>query len=166
MTVQKLIQATQEIAEYRDEIIKKLMQYSVTDVLLFWGADKGLMQKQQELWSPLLEWARDEFGTKFKVTQKLDVPEENRSSGYRMALFLKKLSDKELACFYLAALNMRSVLLAAALIKGRINAEQAFQAAYLEELHQAESWGVEDEAEAKRQERHEELKEIEGFLKS
>ena len=74
-------------------------------------------------------------------------------------------SDKELAAFYLAALNMRSVLLAAALVKGRLNARQAFEASCLEELWQAEKWGVEEEAEKRRQSLKQELVEIEDFLK-
>ncbi len=166
MTIQKLQQATQEIATYREDIIKRLLKYGATDVLLFWGSDKDLIERQEKEWAPLLEWARDEFDAKFVKTHGLDVPEENAESGYRFKFFLEHLSDKELAAFYLAALNMRSVLLAAALVKGRINAAQAFQAAYLEELFQAEAWGSDEEAEAKREERQQELREIETFLKS
>ena len=166
MTIKKLQQATKEISGYRDDIIQRLLKYSATDMLLFWGSDKGLMQQQEQKWGPLLEWASKEFEGKFVKTYGLDVPEENKTSGYRLKLFLENLSDKELAAFYLAALNMRSVLLAAALVKGKINAEQAFQAAYLEELYQAEHWGNDQEAEQKRMERKQELQDIEKFLKS
>lgn len=83
-----------------------------------------------------------------------------------MKLFLESLSDKELVAFFKAALNMRSVLLAAALVKGRINAGEAFEAAYVEELWQSENWGVVEEAERKRGELRQELIDIEKFLKS
>ena len=165
MTLAKLTQAASEIAVYREDIIQRLLKYGATDVLLFWGADKELVRRQEQEWAPLLEWARNEFNAKLVKTHGLDVPEENKTPGYRFQNFLERLSDKELAAYYLAALNMRSVLLAAALIKGRINAEQAFRAAYLEELFQAEAWGSDAEAESKRKERLDELKEIEKFLK-
>ena len=61
---------------------------------------------------------------------------------------------------------MRSVLLAAALVKGRINAKEAFDAAFLEELWQNESWGVDEEAAKRREEMREELQQIEDFLKN
>lgn len=162
----KLEEAAAEIAQYREDIIERLVQYAATDMLLFWGADKDLIIRQEKEWGPLLEWAKEEFDAKFVICHDLNVPEENRKSGYRLKFFLERLSDKELAAFYLAALNMRSVLLAAALVKGRINAEQAYRAAYLEELWQAENWGMDDEAEGRRRERFEELREIEDFLKS
>lgn len=165
MTVNKLQQATEEISVYREDIINRLLKYAATDVLLFWGTDEKLIRRQEREWAPLLEWARDEFDAKLIKTHGLDVPEENMTSGYGFKNFLEHLSDRELAAYYLAALNMRSVLLAAALVKGRINAEQAFQAACLEELFQAEEWGRDEEAESKRRERLAELQEIEKFLK-
>lgn len=164
--ITKLKQISAEIAEHRDEVIDKLVQFSLTDMLLFWGQEKELIQRQEEHWAPLLLWAKQELDTKFMTTQGLDVPEENKTSGYRLKLFMESLSDKELTAFYAAALDMRSVLLAAALVKGRITAEQAYQAAFLEELWQAESWGVEEEAERRRQEIKAELQAIAEFLKS
>lgn len=164
--ITKLKQISAEIAEHRDEVIDKLVQFSLTDMLLFWGQEKELIQRQEEQWAPLLLWAKQELDTKFMTTQGLDVPEENKTSGYRLKLFMESLSDKELTAFYAAALDMRSVLLAAALVKGRITAEQAYQAAFLEELWQAENWGVEEEAEKRRQEIKTELQAITEFLKS
>lgn len=166
MTIKKLTQATQEIANYRNDIIERLMKYAATDMLLFWGSDKKLVEKQEKEWMPILAWARDEFDAKYKTTQGLDVSEENVKIGAKFEAFLHSLSDKQLAAFYMAALNMRSVLLASALVKGRITAKQAYGAAYLEELFQADTWGVDDEAEAKRLERKQELADIEKFLHS
>lgn len=165
MTIQKLQQAEKEIAAYREEIIQRLLQFSMTDMLLFWGADKELVKRQEQQWLPVLEWARDEFKAEFVKTHGLEVPEANKAAAIRLQNFMESLSDKELAAFYLAALNMRSVLLAAALIKGRLSAEQAYQAAYLEELFQAEKWGSDAEAAAKREERRQELLGIASFLK-
>lgn len=165
MTIKKLHQATQEIAAYRDDIIKRLLKYAETDMLLFWGTDENLFKRQEQEWTPVLSWARNEFGGQYKTTQSLEVQKENLDSGHGLKKFLDKLSDKQLAAFYLAALNMRSVLLASALVKGHINSEQAYKAAYLEELFQADLWGKDVEAEKMRNERKQELNDIELFLK-
>ena len=45
---------------------------------------------------------------------------------------------------------MRSVLLALALVKGKISANEAFELSELEELYQARKWGTEPVAEARR----------------
>lgn len=113
-----------------------------------------------------MKWAREELDAKFVTTQSLDVPEENRTSGYRLKQFMETLSDRELTAFYAAALKMRSVLLAAALVKGKINSEEAFRAAFLDELWQAETWGADEEAENRRQTIKNEICEIEKFLHS
>lgn len=162
---EKLQKLTEDIGEHRAEIIDKLVQFSLTDMLLFWGQEKDLIARQEEEWAPLLKWAQQELDAQMVTTHGLNVPEENKASGYKLKKFMEGLSDKELVAFYAAALNMRSVLLAAALVKGRINAEQAFKAAYLEELWQSENWGTDEDSEKRRGELKEELLQIEHFLR-
>lgn len=166
MMMENWKQAEEEVKKNRQEIIGKLLRFSMTDMLLFWGENKDLMERQQKLWGPILEWAQQSLEIRLKTTQGIDVPEQDQHTGDRMKLFLESLSDKELVAFFKVALNMRSVLLAAALVKGRINAGEAFEAAYVEELWQSENWGVVEEAERKRGELRQELIDIEKFLKS
>ncbi len=154
-----------EVGKQRQVIINKLVQFSLTDMLLFWGQNKDLILLQEQEWAPLLQWAGQKLNVKLKTTQSLDVPKENEEAGWRLRKILEGFSDKELVAFYAAALNMRSVLLAFALVKGKINAEEAFHAAFLEEIWQAENWGVEEEAEKRRQSLKKELQEIEKFLR-
>ncbi|MBP3346138.1 MAG: hypothetical protein J6L86_03790 [Alphaproteobacteria bacterium] len=153
-----------EIGKSRKEVIDRLVVFSQTDMLLFWGHEKDLIERQEKVWGPILQWANNEINVEFVKTQGLDVP-ENKASGEKLRDYLNSFSDKELAAFYVAALNMKSVLLAIALVKKRLSAEEAFNAAFLDELWQAESWGVEKEAEKRRSELKKELHEVEDFLK-
>lgn len=160
-----LEEVTKDIALHREEVIKGMVQLSLTDVLLFWGQQKELIERQKKAWEPILKWVNEILEAELKYTSSLDIPEQPKESGYRLQNFLEKLSDKELAGFYVAALNMKSVLLAAALVKGKVNSEEAFKAAFLEELWQNENWGVVDEAMKKREEMKQELVDVENFLK-
>lgn len=160
-----LKQAAADIAADREAIIERLVQFSTTDMLLFWGNEKALIERQSKVWQPIIKWVNDSMESHFKATQSLEV-KENEKDGAKVRKFLHSLSDKELAAFYAAALATRSVLLASALVKGKINAEQAFEAAYLEELWQAENWGSVEEAEKSRAERKKEIADIVAFLKS
>mgnify|MGYP001133532183 CR=1 FL=1 len=159
-----LNKAATEIGKSRKEVIDRLVVFSQTDMLLFWGHEKDLIERQEKVWGPILQWANNEINVEFVKTQGLDVP-ENKASGEKLKDYLNSFSDKELAAFYVAALNMKSVLLAIALVKKRLSADEAFNAAFLDELWQAESWGVEKEAEKRRIELKKELHEIEDFLK-
>ena len=62
----------------------------------------------------------------FKTSESLEVPMENNASLPRLQVFLEKLSDKELAAFYQTGKITKSVLLAAALVKKQITADDLF----------------------------------------
>lgn len=165
MTKVKLEQAVKEIQNHREDVIAKLVQFSKTDSLLFWDKEAKLYEKQEELWGPILKWAHHNLNAKYMTTDKMDVVEQKKNTLQGLQKFLETMSDKELAAFYLAAVNMKSELLAAALVRGFINAETAYNAAYLEEISQAERWGKDENAENKRQCLKKELIDIENFLK-
>lgn len=162
--IEDLQKMLKEIPEQRSLILDKLVEFSLTDMMLFWGQNKELVAQQEKIWGPLLQWVEQEFDTKLKTTQNLDVPEQDQKLAYRLNFELQKLSDRQLVAFYAMALRTRSVLLALAFVKGKINAQEAFQAAVLEEIWQAEKWGKDEEAESRRQTMRQELEEIQDFL--
>ncbi len=162
--IEDLQKMLKEIPEQRSLILDKLVEFSLTDMMLFWGQNKELVAQQEKIWGPLLQWVEQEFDTKLKTTQNLDVPEQDQKLAYRLNFELQKLSDRQLVAFYAMALRTRSVLLALAFVKGKINAQEAFQAAALEEIWQAEKWGKDEEAESRRQTMRQELEEIQDFL--
>ena len=162
--IEDLQKMLKEIPEQRSLILDKLVEFSLTDMMLFWGQNKELVAQQEKIWGPLLQWVEQEFDTKLKTTQNLDVPEQDQKLVYRLNFELQKLSDRQLVAFYAMAFRTRSVLLALAFVKGKINAQEAFQAAALEEIWQAEKWGKDEEAESRRQTMRQELEEIQDFL--
>lgn len=159
-----LDKAVKEIEQYREEIEKKLLEFARSDLLFFWGEKRDLYLKQKTEWQPIIYWIEESLKVKVNKTDKLDVP-DNEEMQKPLKNVFDKMSNKELACYYAAALNMKSVLLALALVKGRIDAETAGKLSYLEELWQNEIWGSDDEAVKRRKERCEELALIESYLK-
>lgn len=159
-----LDEAVKDVKLHREGIISRLVRFAETDLLLFWGTDKELVSRQEKVWSPIIRWANEVLQAEFEHTDTLDVPEGSKASAYSLKTFLESLSDKELAAFYSAALNMKSVLLAMAMIKGKMTAEEAFQAAFLDELWQNEKWGSDEEAVQRRGIIKNELSDVEAFL--
>lgn len=153
-----------EIEKHRDEVIEKLVQFSMTDTLMFWGNEKDLIEEQEQAWTPILKWCEKTLSTHIETTNTLNVPETTIESGYRVKNFLYSLSSQELTVFYKSALLMKSVMLAMAFTKKFITAEQAFKAAYLEEIWQNQSWGTTEETEKQREALKTELYELAEFL--
>lgn len=138
-----------DIRKNKDTIIERLVDFALNDVLLFWSADEKVQKRQAKEWAPIIFWVNKTINTKFKETLSLETIKENIDTSLRLKEYLYTLTDKELSGFYIAALNMRSVLLALALVKGKINATKAFELSELEELYQANNWGVDPVAQAR-----------------
>ena len=139
-----------DVHKNREALIERLVGFAVNDVLLFWSTDKKVHNEQEKKWTPIIAWANKTVKGSFKKTTGLEVLKENENMSLKFKEYLNKMTDKELSCFYVAALNMRSVLLALALIKGKISALEAFELSELEELYQARIWGSEPIAETRR----------------
>ena len=157
-------QAEKEIKEHRSEVIEKLVEFSFTDVILFWSANDDVKSMQTEKWLPVLKWLNNRFKITLKETNGLTPPPQNENNRAGFKEILEKMSLKTLTAYYLAAVRLKSPLLALALVEKKITASEAFELAYLEELYQSKSWGVDEEAEQGRQCVKNELLEIEEFL--
>ena len=166
MVAEDLKAALNDASLNKQEIIDKMCEFAQTDVVLFWNDNPELTERQNKYWFPVLHWIGHELHTELKTSTSLEVPNQEEKFGVALKRYLQTFSDKELIAFYKAALDMRSVILAAALVKGKITAEEAYQAAYLEEIWQAEKWGKIKDAEESRAKAKADLIEIEKFLQS
>ena len=148
----------------REHLTEQLMGFARADCLLYWSPSEKVFAEQEKLWFPILTWVGNILKIELKTTTGLDEPTENRQYGPAFRKIILELDDVQFAAFYVAASLMRSDILALALVKGRLSADDAFEAAFVEEIWQAKIWGIDEEAEKRRQAIHSELKEIEKFL--
>ena len=156
-----------DVVQHRKEIIERMVNFSLTDTLLFRNPDAvDLIEEERKVWDPIVDWAKEKMQADFKTSESLEVPVENNASLPRLQVFLESLSDKELVAFYEVSKITKSVLLAAAFVKGKVNADEAFKAAFLEEIWQADKWGHDEQADNRREIIKQELKDVEDFLKN
>ena len=163
MQKNELNSAMAELDNNREHMQKQLNTFADTDLLFFFSDKPELFVVQQQKWLPILEWAEDILKIKLNITQDLAVPDNSAIHQALSKVFLS-LNDREFCCWYAASLNLRSVLLGLAFVKRRITAKEAFNLAYLEELWQNERWGEDEQAVSFRQDKLDEMSEIESFL--
>ncbi|KAL5529106.1 hypothetical protein ACEPAG_5080 [Sanghuangporus baumii] len=130
----------------RDDVIAALLKYLDTDTICFYqDSPKILVKLQNAHWKPLLSWIRDEFGLDIRVQESLfssDQPEETKN---RLSEIVKTFDEWQLAGMERATYSTKSFIIALALVNGRIDVEEAAQAAHVEVNSQIEAWGeVED----------------------
>ena len=132
--------------------------YGESDLLCY-RADgpEELVARQTEQWQPLLDWAAERHGVDFAVTSGVVYVGQPETTLARLRAVVESLDP-----FALAALS-KMVSLSGSLVIGLAALERAFpvaqlwQAAELDDLFQAEQWGDDDEALARRAKRHDEF---------
>ncbi|HEY3778154.1 MAG TPA: ATP12 family protein [Rhizomicrobium sp.] len=157
--------AIDRLGQDRGKVIEHALGFGRSDALCYRAeAPEALAARQKEIWDPLLHWAFDSLGLRLAADAGIAYIEQPADAFLRMQELIAQLDDFTLAAFDAAATATGSFMLALALIKGHESAEKAFQAAQLEELYQAEVWGRDAEAEARRLRLREELMAIGRFM--
>jgi chaperone required for assembly of F1-ATPase len=133
----------------RNEAVAEIAGYAATDLVCFRAPHPpALAARQRAAWQPLIHWLAERYGAALAVTDSLTAPAQAADTLERIAAAVAAQSALRLAALQLATGALGSVVIALALAEGRLDAEAAFEAAHLDEIHQMEEWG--EDAEAKK----------------
>jgi chaperone required for assembly of F1-ATPase len=141
-------------AETRADIAK----YAGTDLLCYRAeSPQELVDAQAARWDPLLAWARSDLNMPLVATQGMMPVAQQADTLARAEAALTGLDAFRLAAMHTMTTLMGSVVLALAVLKGRLTAQEAWDAAHVDEDWQIRKWGEDAEAAARRQRRWEEM---------
>ncbi|KAH9857641.1 ATP12-domain-containing protein [Lenzites betulinus] len=130
----------------RNEVRAQLLKYFETDTI-FYHADAPvtLVKLQEEHWKPLLDWVQNTYGVEIQVSDSLLVPTQSSETIQKFEGVLNSLTPWEMAAMERATYASKSFIIGLALVKRRLDVDQAAQAAHVEVNSQIERWGeVED----------------------
>ncbi|MSP80190.1 MAG: ATPase [Rhodospirillales bacterium] len=113
-------------------------------------APADLVRRQEERWDPLLKWAAERFGARLAVGAGVMPIAQPMDAVAALETALAGLDIWTLAALGVAAVASESLVLALAVVEGRIGEEEAFSLAALDEVWQNERWGEDREAAARR----------------
>lgn len=130
---------------------RDIVRYGDTDLLSYRADEPAtLAERQAAEWQPLLDWFRDRYDVQMKVTAGIIAVAQPAELKPRLERVCAGLDAWQLTALHGATTNTGSVVLGLALLDGRLDADSAHRAALLDELHQAERWGEDAEAAARR----------------
>ncbi len=152
------------VAPRRAEVIAELVNYSGTDLLCYRAEHPAaLVSRQVALWDPLLGWAAERGISLMPTVGVLHVTQSSASlEAYRAAA--DALDAFQIAGLHNAVTLTGSAVIGLAMTLGRITAEEAFIAAYLDEHWQMELSGEDEEERARLELRRSELAETGRFM--
>lgn len=153
------------VQPFRHDVLAELRNYSETDLLCYRADDTpALAGRQAEQWNPVLEWAEERFAIQPQLAGGVMPVEQDAAMLDKLAAEAGRRDDFHFCALWLATKHTASLLLALAVLEGRIPAEQAFALSRLEETFQNEQWGEDDEARQKRESAAQDMVEIGRFL--
>lgn len=139
--------AIDKLGVQRAEVADMLAAYGATDLLCY-RAERplGLVTRQADLWDPLIDWAADDLQAPLAVTVGVVPVDQPQDSLSRLAVEVHALDPFRLAAFHDLVAISGSLVLALALVRGRLSPHEAWALSQLDESWQSEQWGLDEEA--------------------
>ncbi len=131
--------------------VDAIARYGESDLLCY-RADtpETLVRRQAEAWQPWLDWAAETFEAPLRVTAGIAPIRQHRGAIAALRRTVARFDPHGLAGLGVAVPALGSLVLGLALAAGRLEAEAAYALGALDELYQAELWGEDAEAGARR----------------
>ncbi len=132
--------------------IDAIARYGESDLLCFRAeAPESLVRRQEESWQPWLEWAAEAHGARLRVGIGVTPLRQHRDAIAVLREAVAGFDSLGLAALGLAVPATGSLVLGLALAAGRLDAAAAHTLGALDEIYQAELWGEDAAAAARRQ---------------
>jgi chaperone required for assembly of F1-ATPase len=157
--------AIDRIGPDRRAAVEQVLAFAKSDLVCYRapGPD-ALVRRQMETWDALVEWARDCFGAHLICAEGLGFVSQTPEALAAFERAIAAKNDFALAGLHAAAILTGSAVIALALAEERLSSDEAFAAAELDEIYQAEKWGKDEEALRHSRNKASELSEIASFL--
>ncbi|MBI5163851.1 MAG: ATPase [Magnetospirillum sp.] len=143
--------ALDRIGTERELVAEQLVRYGGTDLLCYRAeAPVALVRRQDAGWQPLLDWAEARFAARLTTTAGVMAVEQPEVALAALGRAIAGIDDWRMAALSVAAAASGSLVLALALVEGRLSAAEVFSLSQLDESFQIEQWGEDAEAVARR----------------
>ncbi len=133
-----------------DAVTEDIVKYLGSDLLFYRaGHPEALVAREAKLWDPLLFWAADALGAHFILSEGI-VHVRQPDSAIAAARAALPGDPWLIAALHVVTTMTGSALLALALMRGVLDADQVWAAAHVDEDWNVEKWGADEEVAARR----------------
>ena len=158
--------AIDRVAPQPMAVVEGLLAFAGTDLICYRAeSPEALVERQQQLWQPLLDWLEGRHGAVLAVHQGVLPRPQPADAIQRLGRHLANLDAFTLTALDNATRAAGSLVIGLAMIEGRLSADEAFALSQLDETFQIERWGEDGEAAARRRTIKDEFGLIHRFLR-
>ena len=144
--------AIDHLGPNRLQIVAETAAFGAHDLICYWasGDQPELLRRQREGWQPLLDWVARELGATLRVVQGVVPADQPPEALEIFEREVERYDDLRLMALTSITRGAGSLVLALAFAHGRLTADEIYQLSQLDETYQAELWGEDIEAAARR----------------
>lgn len=143
--------AIDRVAPERARIVAETAAYAGTDLVCYRAEGPSpLVRRQAEIWDPLIDWVRERFDVSLVTASGVMAIPQSEPGLAALGRVVEAQDDLRLTALSVATGAAGSLVVGLALLEGKLTPEEAAAAAQLDELYQAERWGVDKEAAIRR----------------
>jgi chaperone required for assembly of F1-ATPase len=143
--------AAERIAPDPGPTVAALARYGETDLLCYRAEDRRLADRQAAEWDPWLNWAAVSLDAPLRVTVGVMPVAQDPHALAALRRAVESHTAIEVAALGVAVPALGSLVLGLALAAGRLDADAATALGTLDERFQEEFWGLDAEAEIRRE---------------
>ena len=151
------------VAKTLDATAAEVAKFAETDLVCYRaGSPAPLVEAQSAMWDPILAFARESLGARFICAEGVMYVAQPESARLAVADAVGAVANGPAGALKLGALSVMttltgSVLIALAVARAHVTAEEAWAAAHVDEDCQARFWGADADAIARRQRRWQDM---------
>jgi len=143
--------AAERIAPAPEATIAAIAKYAETDLLCYLAEDDALAERQAAAWQPWFDWAARELGAELRATRGIMPIRQAEAALAALQAAIAALSPVQLSALGVLVPALGSAVLGLAVTRGALSSAEAHGLAVLDELFQEERWGLDWEAEERRE---------------
>lgn len=142
--------ALDRMKQTRGQVTGFLLGFGGSDVLCYRAdSPSDLAELQAKRWQPWLDWVAQEIEAPLAVTVGIVPLEQEAESLARLQRRIEAYDDWVVTALQSLAPCLGSLVLALAVVEGKLTAGEAFELSRLDETFQADRWGIDSEAKAR-----------------
>ena len=166
-TVRMAYTAIDRIPMTRDAVAEEVSRFGGSDVIChFAEAPADLLEAEQRAWTPWIDWARTRLGVDLEPVSGVTTKAQSPEVVSKLRSLAAANDDFHLAGLAFGAALYGSAVLAFAVRRGAIDAVTALETSWVDETFQASRWGIDEEAEARREALRGEAAMLQGWFEA
>lgn len=153
MPVMRLLNTAQDgVAADPQAVLEDILRFASSDLVCYRaGSPEALVERQNEAWDPVIDWARRHLGARLFLAEGVVHVEQPREAIGAIDVHLRSRAEPlRLAAVHVMTSLTGSALLSLAVEAGEMDVEAAWSAAHVDEDWNIAQWGEDAEAAARR----------------